>query len=135
MMLDSELAEGRIQRHGGGFLQTPMDGTNIYALMLPDQYTDRKKKLLKFESSPELPTSIIKEVKEFDDSVYKNADALLHVLNSALKKDADYFLRYDDVSSPQFFHQIDAMWLDHFVQLEPKANKVRDAIRKYLQVE
>ncbi len=135
MIEDSELAEGRIQRHGGGFLQTPMDGTNIYALMLPDQYTDGKKKLLNFESSPELPSVITKEIKGFDECVYKNADGLLHVLNSALKKDPSYFLRYDDVSSAEYFHQIDAMWLDHFIQLEPKANKIRDAIRKYLGVE
>jgi len=131
---DIKLAEGHIRRYGGAFLQTPMDGTNIYALMLPDQFTDGKKKLLKLESSPELPSFITKEIKGFDKSIDKNATDLLHVLNSALKKDPNYFLQYDDVSSPQYFHQIDAMWLDHFTQLEPQANKIRDAIHKYLGV-
>jgi hypothetical protein len=103
-------------------------------LMLPTEYSSGKTQLLRFETSSELPSSVIKAVKDFDDSVYKNADSLLHVLNAALKKDPNYFLRYDDTTSPEYFHQLDAMWLNTFIQLRPEADKVRDAIRKFEQV-
>lgn len=134
-ILDSELAEGHVRRFGGGFLQDQPDGTRVYMLMLPEEYSSGKKQLLKFETSSELPTPIIKAVKNFDDIVYKNADKLLHVLNDELKKDPDYYLRYDDPSSPTYFHQLDAMWLDNFIQLRPEADKIRDEIRKFLGVQ
>lgn len=131
-IVDSELAEGRIRRWGGSFLIDQFDGTRVYALMLPEEYSSGKKQLLKFETSSELPAPAIKAVKNFDDVVYKNADKLLHVLNDALRKDPDYYLRYDDPSSPIYFHQLDAMWLDNFIQLRPEADKIRDAIRQFL---
>lgn len=134
-IVDSELAEGHIRRFGGGFLQDQPDGTRVYMLMLPEEYSSGKKQLLKFETSSELPTPIIKAVKNFDDVVYKNADKLLHVLNDALKRDSDYYLRYDDPSSPTYFHQLDAMWLDNFIQLRPEADKIREEIRKFLGVQ
>ncbi len=133
-IMDSALAEGHIRRYGGGFVRDPPDAERVYMLILPSEYSSGKKQLLKFETSSELPTSVIKEVKDFDDSVYKNADKLLHVLNDALKKDPDYYLRYNDSSSSKYFHQIDAMWLDNFIQLRPKADKIRDAVRQFLGV-
>jgi hypothetical protein len=133
-ILDSKLARGNVRRYGGGFVDDGMDGTRIYRLMLAPEYSAGKAKLHEFENAPELPTPIVRTVKEFDDAVFKNADNLLYVLDGALQKDPDYFLRYEDVSSPVYFHKIDAMWLDHFIQLEPKANKIRDAIRQHLGV-
>jgi len=133
-LIDSELAEGHIRRYGGAFVQDQPDGTRVYMLMLPDEYTSGKKQLLKFETSSELPAPIIKEVKNFEDVVYKNADKLLHVLNDALKKDPDYYLRYDDPSSSTYFHQLDAMWLDNFIQLRPEADKIKNAVRQFLGV-
>jgi hypothetical protein len=81
-----------------------------------------------------LPTPIIDSIKQLDDAVYKNADKLLHVLNDAIKKDPDYYLRYEDQTSPQYFHQIDAMWFDKFIQLRPQAEKIRDSVRVFLGV-
>ena len=134
MMMDSELAEGHIRRYGGGFQYDPPDNKRVFILLLPNEYSAGKKVLLRFESSSELPSSVIKSIKEFDDAVYENADDLLHVLNNALKKDPNYYLRYEDLSSPEHFHRIDAMWLDHFILLRPKADKIRDAIRQFLDV-
>jgi hypothetical protein len=133
-MMDSELAEGHIRRFGGGFQYDPPDGKRVYLLALPNEYTVGKKVLFKFENSSELPTSALKTIKDLDDTVYKNADKLLHVLNDAIRKDPDYYLRYDDQTSPQYFHQIDAMWLDNFIQLRPKADNIRDAVRQFLGV-
>src|SRR6266853_391274 len=133
-MVDSLLAEGHIRRFGGGFQFDPPDDKRVYLLVLPNEYTVGKKVLLKFEKSSELPTPVIKTIKDLDDAVYKNADKLLHVLNSALKKDPDYYLRYEDQSSPYYFHQVDAMWLDNFIQLRPEADKIGDAIRQFLGV-
>jgi hypothetical protein len=132
--VDSELAEGHIRRFGGGFQYDPPDGKRVYLLALPSEYTVGKKVLFKFENSSELPTPVVKTIKDLDDTVYKNADKLLHVLNDAAKKDPDYYLRYDDQTSPQYFHQIDAMWLDNFIQLRPKADNIKDAIRQFLGV-
>jgi len=134
-MLDSELAEGHVRRFGGGFQYDPPDGKRIYLLALPSEYSAGKKVLFKFENSTELPTSAVGAIKNLDDAVYENANQLLHVLNSALKKDPNYYLRYDDQTSPDYFHKIDAMWLDNFVQLRPKADGIRDAIRNYFQLE
>jgi hypothetical protein len=105
-LIDSELAQGHIRRHGGGFLQDQPDGTRVYMLMLPDEYSSGEKQLLKFATSSELPASVIKAVKNFDDVVYKNADKLLHVLNDALKKDPDYYLRYDDPKFSNLFSSV-----------------------------
>jgi hypothetical protein len=134
-MLDSELAEGHVRRFGGGFQYDPPDGKRVYLLALPSEYSAGKKVLFKFENSTELPTSVVGAIKNLDDALYENANHLLHVLDSALKKDPNYYLRYDDQTSPEYFHKIDAMWLDNFVQLRPKADGIRDAIRKYFQVE
>ncbi len=133
-MINSELADGHVRRYGGGFQYDPPDGNRVYLLALPNEYTLGKKVLFKFQNSSELPTPILRAIKDLDEAVYKNADDLMHVLNTALKKDSDYYLRYDDQTSPEYFHQIDAMWLNHFVQLRPKADKIRDAIRKYVGV-
>jgi hypothetical protein len=133
-MVDSELAEGRVRRFGGGFQYDPPDGKRVYLLALPSEYTVGKKVLFKYENSSELPTSVIKAIKDLDDTVYQNANKLLHVLNDAVKKDPDYYLRYDDQTSPQYFHQIDAMWLDNFIPLSPKTDRIRDAVRQFLGV-
>ena len=134
-MLDSELAEGHVRRFGGGFQYDPPDGKRVYLLALPSEYSVGKKVLFKFENSTELPTTVVGAIKNLDDAVYENANQLLHVLNTALKKDPDYYLRYDDQTSLEYFHKIDAMWLDSFVQLRPKADGIRDAIREYFQME
>jgi hypothetical protein len=134
-MLNSELAEGHVRRYGGGFQYDPPDGKRVYLLVLPNEYTVGRKVLLNFENSSELPTPITKAIKDFDDAVYQNADKLMHTLNDSVKKDPDLYVRYSDQSSPFYFHRLDALWLDSFIQLRPKADKIRDAVRQFLGVE
>lgn len=103
-------------------------------IVLPKQYVESKAALGRYENSPDLPSPVISAVRDFDMAVGDNAENLRKVLNSALQKDRNYILKYDDDASPQYFHQTDAMWLDNFIQLRPKADAIRDAIRKYLGV-
>jgi hypothetical protein len=129
-----DLAEGHIRHYGGSIVYDYPDANRVYLLLQPAQYSLGMKKLLKFETSSELPAPIIKAVKDFHDAVSKNTDKLVNVLNDAIKKDPDYYLRYNDFSSPAYFHQLDNMWFDGFIQLRPKADKIRDAIRQFLGV-
>lgn len=137
MIVDTEIAKGHLQRYGGnGFLDcfANYDGT-ICLLVLPAAYSSGKEKLLKFETSSELPSPVIDGVKNFDNVVSKNASSLLHFLNDAMKKNPDYYLRYDDDSSPEFFHTLHHLWLQNFVDLRPEADKITQAIRHYLNLQ
>jgi hypothetical protein len=133
-LIDWSLAGDQVRRMGGGFVSDPQDGKRVYILALPAAYSTSKKRLEEFENSSELPTSVIQPVKDFDDAVTKNANKLLHVLNDSLQRNPDYFLHYEDFNTPEYFHKIDSLWLDAFVQLAPKSQKVRASIRQYLGV-
>jgi len=130
-LIDSRFAQGHI-RQGGGFLMD-FDDTTIFFIVLPKDYSTSLGHLKETENSPELPTSILNTVKDFDATVSQNATHLIEVLNGAMNENKDYYFEYDNPSSP-LFHKLDALYLDTFIQLRPKADKVRDSIRQFLAV-
>ncbi len=132
VMVVKDLTTGHVTRHGGTF-QLNGDVNSVFEVVLPSSYSINIRKLQKFEASPELPTSIIQALKGFDAAIDGDAELLASVENDALKKDPNYFLHFDDTTSP-FFHVVDTIYLDKFVELRPKADKVRDAIRQFLGV-
>jgi hypothetical protein len=101
--------------------------------MLPKEYVSSKARLVKMTNSAELPKTIIKSLKNFDSNIQQNATHLIEVLSAAMDKDQNLYLEYDNPNSPMV-HELDALYLDTFVQLRPEADKVRDAIRYYLHV-
>jgi hypothetical protein len=131
-LIDSRFAKGHIQRKGGGF-QMDVDDTTVYFIMLPKDYVSSKARLLKLTNSAELPSVIVKSLKNFDSVIQQNATHLIEVLSAAMDKDQNLYLEYDNPTSPMV-HELDALYLDTFVQLRPEADKVRDAIRNYLHV-
>jgi len=135
MIGDTALAEGHTHSAGGLFGYDPSFGTRVLLLVLPTEYSAGKKQLLKFETSSELPNSIIKAVTELDAAASENAKKLLYVLDDALRKDPNYYLLHDDLGSTQFVHQIDHRWNMAFIPLRPKADDIRMAIRQFLRVQ
>lgn len=131
-LIDSRFAKGHIQRKGGGF-QMEVDDTTVYFVMLPKDYVSSKARLVKMTNSVELPSVIVKSLKTFDSAIQQNATHLIEVLSAAMDKDQNLYLEYDNPNSPMV-HELDALYLDTFVQLRPEADKVRDAIRNYLHV-
>jgi hypothetical protein len=135
MMGDSALAEGHMHPAGGLLGLDNWFGTRVLLLVLPTEYSTEKKELLKFETSSELPNSVIKAVKDLDDAVSENAKKLLYTLDDALRKDTNYYLRHDDLGSQQYSRQIDRTWNREFIPLRPKADNIRMAIRQFLHVQ
>ena len=131
-LIDSRFANGHIRRQGGAFL-ADFDDTTVFFILLPKDHSDAVAHLKKIENSPELPTSILGTLKEFDAAVSQNNTYLIEVQNAAMNESHDYFLEYYNPGSP-YFHKIDDIYLGKFIQLRPKADKVRDAIRKFLGV-
>lgn len=129
-LVDARFSKGHIRRQGGGFIMD-FDETTIYFILLPKDYSSALAKLKRIENSSELPEPIIKSVKGFDRAVSQNSTHLIEVLSWAMDKDKDYYFEYDDPNS-SFFHGIDGIYLESFVQLRPKADKVRNAIRKFV---
>lgn len=129
MLLSGE--QGEVRRGGAIVFEPHPDRVSL--VLLPKEYSAGEKILGRFENSTELPIPVISAVKDFDLAVQENANNLIRALNSALQKNPDYYLRYDDFQSP-YFHKVDGMWLEHFIQLRPKADKVRDAIRQFIGV-
>ncbi|HET6930159.1 MAG TPA: carboxypeptidase regulatory-like domain-containing protein [Candidatus Acidoferrum sp.] len=135
MMVDTALAGDHIHPAGGLMGLDNSFGTRVLVLVLPTEYSTGKKQLLKFETSSELPHSVIQAVNEFDAAVSQNAEKLLHILDEALRKDPNYYLRHDELDSIEFVHQIDHTWNVEFIPLRPKADNIRMAIRQFLHVE
>jgi hypothetical protein len=135
MITDIALAGGHLHPNGGMSGLDNWLGTRVLILVLPTEYSAGKKQLLRFETSSELPDSVIKAVKELDDAVFENAKNLLFILDDALRKDPSYYLLHDDLGSPQFVHQIDHTWNMKFIPLRPKADNIRMAIRQFLLVQ
>jgi hypothetical protein len=131
-LIDNRFAKGHIHRKGGGF-EMDMDDTTVYFIMLPKDYVSNKARLLKMANSTELPTVVVRSLKHFDSVIQQNATHLIEVLSAAMDKDQNLFLEYDNFNSP-LVHELDALYLDTFVQLRPEADKVRDAIRQSLGV-
>ena len=129
IMVVNDLTVGHLSRHGGAF-QLEGDASTVFEVVLPSAYSSNIRRLGKFEVSSELPSSIIQTLNEFDAAVKGNAETLARVEDAALKRNPNYFLYYDDFESP-FFHQIDTLYFDKFIQLRPKADRVRDAIRQF----
>ncbi len=128
MLLDSTLAgAGRVQRRGGGFTYD-VDPNELGLIILPRKYVESKNILTSLENSSRLPLSVISELKEFDTAITENANLLLHVLHDCLLDSPDYYLRRLDVRSP-YYGVIDGLYFDRFIQLKPKADKIRDSIR------
>src|ERR1700680_890924 len=118
MLLSRE--EGGVHRQGGGFVFDPNPG-RVSLIMLPKEYSIGNEMLLRFEKSSALPSLIIAPIKDFHAAVMRNSEDLIRVLDKALRENLNYYFLYDDDKSP-YFHEIDAMWLDKFVQLQPKAD-------------
>jgi len=133
VLMDKELGRGAVGLYGGAIVYS-LNPEHIGILMLPKEYVERKKVLKRFETSTQLPTSIIDAVQELDQATEENTNNLLRVLHDAANENADYFLHYDDFASPSYFHQVDSLWLSSFVQLRPKADKIKNAIRQFLGV-
>jgi len=131
-LIDNRFAKGHIQRKGGGF-QMDVDDTTVYFILLPKDYVSSKARLVKMTNSTELPSVIIKSLKNFDSVIQQNSTHLIEVLSAAMDKDQNLYLEYDNPNS-RMVHELDALYLDTFVQLRPEADKVRDAIRSYLHV-
>lgn len=133
--IGTEFLATHLSHYGGAMASDdPLNGKRVHALRLPSQYSSAKQQLFAFENSPELPTSITTAIKNFDDVVGKNANQLLEVLDETIGKDPNYYLRYDDVSSPDYFHKIDGIWFERFIQLKPEADKITNAIRQFLYI-
>src|SRR6266446_372229 len=131
VMLDTEIAGGNLRHQGGGGIYNP-DPNQVALIILPPKYSESKKVLLRYENSSELPSTVISAVKDFDAAVHENAKTLVRVLNDALKQSPDNYLHANDAGSPYFF-AVNHMYLKRFIELRPKADKVRDAIRKSLR--
>jgi hypothetical protein len=128
-MLVADRLGGHLSRRGGAF-QLTGDASTVFQVVLPFAYSSTIRRLGKLEASSELPTSVIQALKNFDTAIISNVEMLARVEDDALKKDPNYFLLYDDSNSP-FFHEIDALYFRKFVLLRPKADKVRDSVRKF----
>ena len=135
MMGDIALAEGHLHPAGGLLGLDNWLGTRVLLLVLPTEYSTGKKQLLKFETSSELPNSVIQAVNELDAAVSENAKKLLYTLDDAIRKNPNFYLLHDDLGSTEFVHQIDHTWNTEFIPLRPKADNIRIAIRQFLHVQ
>jgi len=93
----------------------------------------RVRALDKFNESGLLPPDVKRAVADLNISVQQNASGLIDVLNNALHKSPDYFLRYNDEESPEYWRRIDEMYFKaRFIPLKPKADAVTQAIQRSL---
>jgi len=132
-LIDSRFAQGHIRRQGAAFI-FDFDDTTIFFVILPRDNITAVKHLKEIQNSPELPRSILNALKEFDSVVSQNSTHLIEVLNAAMQENKEYYFEYDNPNS-SLFHKIDALYLDTFIPLRPKADGVRDVIRKFLRVD
>jgi hypothetical protein len=130
MLLDTDIA--KVFRDGGDGGYVPQPG-EVGLIVLPEEYSAGKQTLLGFEKSSVLPSPVVAAVKDLDDAVTQNAKTLIKVLNEALHANPDYFLHYDDMSSP-YLHEVRSMYFSRLIQLEPKAEEVTSRVRESLGV-
>ena len=127
MELDVQYSPDNLKRTEAGIVFIP-DINTVSLLILPTPYSVNKKALLRYENSFVLPGSVVDRVKEFDRTLQDNTDALLRVMNIAMRENPDYFMLHDNPDT-RFFRAIEGRYYDQFKPLRPEADKIRDAIR------
>jgi hypothetical protein len=132
IMIVKALTNGHTTQVGGA-VQYTGDCNTVFQVALPIAYSINTRKLQQFEASSVLPQSVIQSLKGLEGAVKTNAETLAQVEDDALKKNPDYFLEYDNPTSP-FFHAVDAMYSNRFIELKPKADDVNAEVRKFLKV-
>jgi len=132
IMIVKALAKGHTTQLGGTSQYTG-DCSTVFQVVLPIAYSINTRKLEQFEASSVLPESVIQSLKDLEGAVKTNAETLAHVQDDALKKNPSYFLEYDNPKS-SFFHAVDPMYSNRFIELKPKADAVNAEIRKFLKV-
>jgi hypothetical protein len=105
----------------------------VFIVNLPPKYLQSRSRLTKFCQSPELPSNLIKALKDFDAAVQANISSMIPSLNESLLANPRSILEDDDPKS-EFFASAEGHYWGQFIQLEPKANAVSDAVRSAMGV-
>jgi hypothetical protein len=133
MLMDTSVAGEHVHGlQGGGWYD--FDPNQIAFIVLPRKYSENKKILLRYENSTSLPTSVVIRVKDFDDTLGENATQLIRVMDASLKENADYILDYNIPDETQYWHAVPSRYWRDFKNLRPKADKIRDGCRMFLNV-
>lgn len=128
VMLDTLIANPA--RQGGG-LRYNTKPFEIAAIILPEQYSDNKKKLESYIHSGTMPTSIRDPLQRFDSALDNNAQSLIRILNDASHNHPDYLSQHNNVGSPNW-KVIEGLYREQFVPLQPLVEVDLKAIRQFL---
>jgi hypothetical protein len=130
LLFDWSVAGDHARRYAGGIKYSPTK-REVAIIVLPKKYISSKAVLLKYLTSGMLPGTIVKPLKDMDATVGENANIMLRVMNAALQKDEDYYLRRGD-STSCYWQAVDGMYRKQFIPLEPKAAEITESIRLIL---
>jgi hypothetical protein len=95
---------------------------------LPVKYLQARSQLIRLSESPDLPSKVIEALKDFDAAIEKNTDLMRSSLDESVTANPASLLEDDDNRST-FFRSAEGHYWRQFVQLKPKGDAVRDAIR------
>jgi hypothetical protein len=84
-------------------------------------------------SSTFLPSTINQAINEFNDTIDRDIDVMFKVLNDQFRANKMAFVQRDTFSEP-FYGRIEGFYWSEFEPLEPKAKKITQEIRNYLNV-
>jgi hypothetical protein len=101
-------------------------------LDLSSQYSTARQKLVKFESSAEMPPKVAGAIKDFDNTIQSNTVILLDVINEKLAQDTNNIIQNDDPKSPNF-GAVSLTYNHRIIPLEPRADEVIKQIKTYLK--
>jgi hypothetical protein len=100
----------RVIRTPEGLIRSEFLPNTIGLVNASKKYTENKKMLLEFETSPNMPSTVRIAVKELDEAVGENIVKFLFVVNEAWKENPKRVIDDDRQSSPFFFSTTNLYW-------------------------
>lgn len=109
---------------------------NYKELKITTEYTELRKKIIDVKSSPLLPKELLVLIEEFLESMNKNLNLVVEILNQYTKQlPNDYFIQEIIEEKSSIFIVIEMKYNKKSKDLELIANKIVQYIRNYWLVE
>jgi hypothetical protein len=123
----------KVTRTAGGFHTEQIPG-KLGILNLSNKYVTGRQTLARFQSSPQLPSSIQDAVKELDVAIAANVTVLHDVINEKLASNVNHILQEEDGNSP-LFGATSGAFLAKRIWLKPKQEAIASTIKAYLNAQ
>jgi hypothetical protein len=102
------------------------------AINISQTYISNRKKLIKLESSADIPPKIVTAIKNFDDTMQRNIVILIEVINEKTAEDINNLI-YDNDSKSAYFGAISITYNHKVIPLKPKADEIVAQIKLYMK--